>query len=346
MSIVKELLKYKSISIVGMAKNTGKTTCLNYILNYLYLNNISTGITSIGVDGEERDVLYDTLKPRIVIKNGNYFITSEKHFAQSNIAARVISISNQMSALGRLITAQAEADGQVIISGPSDSVWLHNCINSLGKLGAEKILVDGALSRMSLASPTITDAMILCTGAAYSTKLEQLVKKTKYICDLINLNEIESRFANNINGLSNGIWLINDDDDNCMPQKIDNSIFTIDLLKLNAKINQMKCKNPIIFINGALSNAFLKEICINSNAENIHIIVKDFSKIFAEPATYYKFIRRGGKINVLKKTNLIAVCTNPTSPERYNYEAEELRSILELELKLKVYDVMQEIKKD
>ena len=32
MPFIEEILKYKSLSIVGMEKNTGKTECLNYIL--------------------------------------------------------------------------------------------------------------------------------------------------------------------------------------------------------------------------------------------------------------------------------------------------------------------------
>ena len=82
MPFIQNILKYKSVSIVGMAKNTGKTTCLNYVLERLAEENHKIAVTSIGVDGEERDVLYNTLKPRISLKEGTIFITSEKHFAE------------------------------------------------------------------------------------------------------------------------------------------------------------------------------------------------------------------------------------------------------------------------
>ena len=35
MPFIKEILKYDSLSIVGLEKNVGKTECLNYILSRL-----------------------------------------------------------------------------------------------------------------------------------------------------------------------------------------------------------------------------------------------------------------------------------------------------------------------
>jgi hypothetical protein len=110
--IIKDIQKFSSVSIVGMAKNTGKTTCLNYVIRRLQEEKKHIALTSIGVDGEERDILYDTPKPRIILHEGMVFVTSENDFEQCEFPAEILSISERSTPLGRLITARAKGSGK------------------------------------------------------------------------------------------------------------------------------------------------------------------------------------------------------------------------------------------
>ena len=65
MGLLSELsTRYKTISIVGMAKNAGKTTALNYLIEEAEDESIRLGITSTGRDGETTDLVTNTDKPR------------------------------------------------------------------------------------------------------------------------------------------------------------------------------------------------------------------------------------------------------------------------------------------
>ncbi len=336
MPFIQKILNYKNVAIVGMAKNTGKTTCLNYVLDRLHEEKRKVAVTSIGVDGEERDVLYNTLKPRIQLKKGNYFITSEKHFSEREIGAEILSMSDKMTALGRLVIARATGDGRIVLSGPSDSAWLGECIALMDGLDVDITLVDGALSRMSLASPAITDAMILCTGAACAIQLEKLTQRVKYLCGIISIKTADDELRRICSQTQSGVWALNR---NSAAEKIADSLFT----------NSQPMDNYLedyefIFINGALTEFFLKALVAKRNLSGINLIVRDFSHIFVTPATYQRFLRCSGKIQVLQQAKLLALCTNPTSPEGYNYEPEILRNHLEKNLKMPVYDIVQEIK--
>ena len=77
MSFINEILQFKSLSIVGLEKNTGKTVCLNYILSQLKNSNKQIAITSIGIDGENRDQVTHTHKPEIEVYEGMLFVTPE-----------------------------------------------------------------------------------------------------------------------------------------------------------------------------------------------------------------------------------------------------------------------------
>ena len=145
MELLQTIAGDASVAVVGMAKNTGKTTCLNYLLRRLHDEGVACAVTSIGVDGEERDVLYRTPKPRITVYDDMLFVTSETDFAARRCPAKTLSVSDRSTPLGRLVTAQAQGEGHVVLSGPSDSQWLRDVIRSLQRRGAALTLVDGAL---------------------------------------------------------------------------------------------------------------------------------------------------------------------------------------------------------
>ena len=70
MPFIADIVKHKSLSIVGLEKNTGKTECLNYVLKRLSKTNNKVALTSIGIDGETRDQVKQTPKPEVTIYEG------------------------------------------------------------------------------------------------------------------------------------------------------------------------------------------------------------------------------------------------------------------------------------
>jgi hypothetical protein len=59
--------KYKTLSIVGMSKNAGKTTALNYLIEEADDEGLLLGITSTGRDGETSDLVTGTEKPKVYL---------------------------------------------------------------------------------------------------------------------------------------------------------------------------------------------------------------------------------------------------------------------------------------
>jgi hypothetical protein len=315
-----------------MAKNTGKTTCLNYVIRRLLGEQRKIAITSIGVDGEERDVLYQTPKPRITLHKDMIFVTAEEDFARKEFPAEVLSVSDRSTPLGQLVTARAKASGRVVLSGPSDSKWLHETISDLFRHKVHLTLVDGALSRMSLASPAVTDAMILCTGATCAIQMNELIRKTRFRCRLIDLEQAPSRWLEQLLPLETDMWQLSEETGEW--EKIADSVFTFE--KESEKLLE---QFHTIYVSGAVTDYFLKLLSMKKN-KGVRLIVRDFTKLFAEPATYDKFTRRGGSIQVLQKAKLLAVCTNPTSPQGFCLDAVKLRGEMQEALQLPVYDIM------
>ena len=167
MPFVHELLKYRSVAVVGMEKNCGKTECLNYILRRLPSDGPGVCVTSIGLDGERTDQVTGTAKPEIILRSGMFFATSETHYRSRRLVSEIVDVSGETTALGRLITAKVVLEGKVILSGPS--------------------------STLSLTSPAVSEAMVLATGAALSCSMPALVDRTAFCVEMIRLPEVEEQ---------------------------------------------------------------------------------------------------------------------------------------------------------
>ena len=112
------LEKYNSISFIGMSKNAGKTTTLNYFIDKTR-GKYTLGLSSIGRDGETVDRVTQTEKPRVYIYAGTIVATSANCYKLSDATLEIIHVTNINTPLGRIIIARAVTDGYVEIAGPS-----------------------------------------------------------------------------------------------------------------------------------------------------------------------------------------------------------------------------------
>jgi hypothetical protein len=334
---ISEILKYGSVAIVGTEKNTGKTECLNYILSKLHKRNTSVAVTSIGVDGESADRITGTSKPEITVFEDMIFVTSEKHFRLKMLTAEMLNISAERTSLGRLVTAKAKTGGKVLLSGPANTALLQKIIKQNALFGADITIVDGALSRMSPASPGVAQAMILATGAAFSANIRQLVQKTKFVCKLVSLEHAGKHAQTLLADINKGLYGI---DENGEPHSLNiESAFMLTSPETVKTECLRSCKT--LFVAGVVNDKLLNFIRMQGSIDGFTLIAKDFTKIFVTPEIYSSFLKKGGCIKVLHKTSLIAVTVNPVSPQGYTLDTKMLQQTLRQNLDFPVYDLRQ-----
>ena len=338
MPFIEELIKYKSCSIVGLEKNTGKTECFNYVLQRLPLENKRVAVSSIGIDGETTDQVTKTAKPEIFLREGVYFGTSEKHYLMKRLSAELLEITNENTSLGNIIIGKALTPGKILLSGPSSTNGLRRWMDEMKKYDVDLTIIDGALSRMSLASPAVSESMILATGAAYSANINTLVQKTAFVVQMINLDLTSEENRKTFNDIKNGVWAIDGErgtgtgNERLVDLKVASS------LSININTDGLKkCKT--LFVSGALTDNFINHIRQNRIFNETEIVVRDFTKIFLTPMTYNSFVNGKRKITVMQKSKLIAVCVNPTSPNGIVLDSEKLCTTLSEAIKLPVYDL-------
>ena len=342
MPFIEELIKYKSCSIVGLEKNTGKTECFNYVMQRLPLDKIRVAVSSIGIDGETTDQVTKTAKPEIFLREGVYFGTSEKHYLTKLLTSELLEISDENTSLGNIVIGKALTPGKLLLSGPSSTNGLRRWMNEMRKYDIDLTIIDGALSRLSLASPAVSESMILATGAAYSANINTLVQKTAFVVQMINLELTSQENYDTFIDINNGVWAIDEGTGN-REQGAGNEVNLVDLkvassLSININTDGLKkCKT--LYVSGALTDNFVNHIRQNKIFNETEIIVRDFTKIFLTPMTYNTFVNGKRKITVLQKSKLIAVCVNPTSPNGIVLDSEKLCKTLSEAINLPVYDL-------
>ena len=333
MPFIADLQKYKSLSIVGMEKNTGKTVCLNYVLGRLKDLGVKTAVTSIGIDGERIDQVFGSHKPEIVLYEGMQFITSEKHYNTRQLLSKVTAVDSERTALGRLITAEVLCSGKVLLSGAGTTEKLRRQIEHFKATGLDMTIIDGALSRLSLASPSVTDAMILCTGAAVSPNLRQLIQKTRFTFELINLPEIaDKELQTKLSAHSSGLWAVDNEGEV-------HNLEIPSVFLLEKSTQDIFRYGHTLYVSGAASDKLLKYLSTKKNIARQTLIVRDFTKLFVTPEVYAAYTKKGGRIKVLQQSKLVAVCLNPTSPHGYTIDSDETCLRLSEALGVPTWDV-------
>ena len=333
MPFIDDILKYSSLSIVGLEKNTGKTECLKYVLERLPLQRKRVAVTSIGIDGETVDQVTRTQKPEIVLREGMYFGISEMHYRQRRLVSELIDVSDESTSLGRVVTAKALTGGKILLSGPSSGSSLKRWMDGMRQHGIDLVIIDGALSRMSSASPAVSKSMILATGAAYSANVNTLVQKTAHVVDLVNLDLAAEDSIRSLSPIEQGVWFIDQ-------EGILHDLKMLSSLSQDIHFEGMEhCET--LYVAGALVDGFLEKVRQNKHLRQVEIVVRDFTKIFVSPQQFKLFLKAGGRIRVLQKSKLIAVTVNPTSPSGYVLDSDTLCNRLSEAIGLPVYDLLK-----
>ena len=329
MHLAEEIVKYRSVAIAGLAKNAGKTVTLNYLIREAHKRAFQIGVTSVGIDGESIDRVTLTAKPEIRLYTGMLFATSEVHYRNRLIQSEVTGIASRQTSLGKVVTARALSGGKVLLSGPADTFSLRQLIKDMLEEGIRTVIVDGALSRVSLASPAVTDAMILATGAALSPDINKIVSKTKFVCSLMELPEVDQCLKERLEPIATGVWSI-DPDGNPVSLGIRTSL---DLKAIKEGLSKYGSR---FYIPGVVTDKLLQFLSSQKEIKETELIVRDFTKLFIEPATLRVFLNKGGRIRVIKQTHLVAVTANPWSPAGYSVDKDRLVESLRQELKVPV----------
>lgn len=332
MQIMENILRrgFRSVAIVGMAKNVGKTVTLNHLIREAEQEGIKLGLTSIGRDGERLDSLTAASKPQIEVVAGTLIATAQSAMKKTGIRTQVIADSGINTVLGGVYIYEAMEDGFVELVGPHSHTQLQAVIELMQK-EADIVLVDGAINRSSSAAPSVTDGVILATGAVIGSDVQTVVEKTVHQVGCFRLPLVDDPFLADlamelITKYNGGVVT---HDYNVKPIEMATALMGIDAI-----VDAIDDSAKALILGGALTESFLTALEAEvGGVYDLTLIIRDGTRIFLEPRTLNRFISRGGKIQVLRPIQILAVTVNSTTPQGGQLNPEDLCTALARQLK-------------
>lgn len=299
---------------------------------------MSLGLTSIGRDGEEIDVVTSTEKPKIYIEKNSIVATAKACLLNSDFTREIVETTDINTPMGEIVIARALSDGYVDLGGPSVNNYMSQIRDKLLKYNCDLVIIDGALNRKTFASPAITEATVLSTGAALNRSMNEVVKETIHSIELLSLPKVEDLCINKVSReiLSCGnIGVIYKDN----TYKVLDAVTALNSSRIvvEALDDNVSC----LVIKGVISDTLIKEIMASTVLyRDITIVAEDGTKLFINGDTYYKFTKQGGEIQVLNKINIVCVTTNPKAPYGYEFSPKEFVYRLRDLTDIPVFDVL------
>ncbi len=325
MGLLKDLSqKYRSLSIVGMAKNAGKTTALNFLIEEAMDEGITLGVTSTGRDGETQDLVTGTEKPRVYLDRGSLVTVPSQLYELADAGLEILERTKYSTAIGELLICRVEDAGYVQVAGPVIAAETRRLCQDMFRYGVDLVLIDGAIDRKSVANPETSDAIILSTGAVLSRSLRNVVEETAHVVELYQLAEFKEDQK-----ISD--FLKEDDFEHITVFNGEGEARVLDLitgLGASGEINDaIKEDTKYIFIPGAMTNSVVSGISVN-NLKQVEFILKDPTKIFISNIDWGRLRKKGLRIKVMKNIEIAAITVNPWSPKGYSFDSDLLISAM------------------
>ena len=306
-NLIQQLQSVRSMSIVGMCKNAGKTTMLNWLLAHSGRGRV-LGLTSIGRDGESTDVVTGTEKPSIFVPAGTLIATARDMLWLVDVTKEILVSTGIPTPLGEVIIMRARSDGYVQLAGPSITTQLKSVSQTFFDLGAEQSIIDGALGRKSLGARQVAEGIVLCTGASYHMRMEKVIADTVSIYRIMNLPKAQTVPA--------------------APE---------------GTLEQCLKEQGEALVTGALTDSMVLPLLRAGVLRKNRLVVADPSKVLLSPDTLDKMQLREVRLETAEAARTLCITVNPVSAYGWKFDKDEFRARLQEAVDVPVINVKEEL---
>jgi hypothetical protein len=308
------------LAVMGMTKNTGKTVALNHLLAQAATAQVAVGVTSIGRDGEDRDLVFFIPKPPILVWPGTLVATAQATLQHAKVRYKLIDSTGIDSPMGEVLVVKVLEYGEMEIAGASRSSDQLKVIGRLKQCGASLVLLDGALGRSHHASPAIANGVILATGAAIGGGIQDVIRKTRDRLAILGIAQADEAtrvlcepvFAQGGVGLWDGAG---------------ENLLLAQIATLNAAETLLpfaRSDVATIAVSGAVGRSLWRALStLATHRPGLTVVVADGTKLFVEATDLVQFGQLGAHILAYRGINLTGITLNPFSPMGGSFDAFE-----------------------
>lgn len=346
------------LALVGLAKNTGKTEALGALLRELEAQGRRVGVTSVGRDGEERDVIDSRIeKPRVRLPAGSIVATTDGLLRASGLPHELLEDTGVRTPLGRVLIARLRGPGAIEIAGPSAAADVRAASDAMLSHGAEQILIDGAVDRRAASSPDVADGLVMSTGAVLDSDIAEVVAQTVDAVELVRLPSVDETSdsgrriralaaatagdrSSSVSSTSSTSLLVGEEGEPfTLPPRF--------VLSAEAEqVAEMLDANPAarwLIVTGAVPERFLHGLThpLQRRGRELVLVAGDPTRVFLSGHGPQWYRHQGVRFEVLSSIELEAITVNPVAPHSHRFDSAQLRAMLEQAIAdVPIFDVL------
>ena len=335
----------RSLAIIGMGKNAGKTTVLNHLLNAIrqMKSKRVVAVTSIGLDGEDEDIVTGSVKPRIYLTEGALLATSCGSLNKCDAVIEILALTGIHTATGEIAIGRMRTNGYVELAGPSIARDVATCERYCREMEENCLfIVDGALSRKSPAGGGLTESAILVAGAANASSLEALATETARQVLFLTLPSVgeqkKDKFRESMeeHPTHRAIFLsVADDERQALSAERVSSPSERKArsrsLPLGSVIGEGKTialelrrDDTALLLRGAITDNVLEYLLSDSAFADMTLVAEDGTRFFLSDKAVRQLRQRSVDLAVLSELSLPLICVNPMRRDGSTVEREDI----------------------
>ena len=301
----------RTVAVMGMTKNTGKTVALNHLLAQAAADRVEVGLTSIGRDGEERDEVFSIPKPPVIVWPGMVVATARDTLQRARLRFKPLGPTGIDSPMGEILVVKALERGAMEVAGASRGHDQRKIIALLRQCGASLVLLDGALGRSQHASPAIADGVVLATGAAIGGGMQDVIRKTRDRLAILGLPAADAATASACAELFDaggvGLW-----------GRHGEALFRADIASLNAGPKLLEHADrdiATVAFTGAVGRSLWRVIeRLAAAHRGLTVVVADGTRLFVDSTDLASLARHGARLVAYRGIRIAGITLNPFSP--------------------------------
>ena len=223
--------------------------------------------------------------------------------------------------------ARLREAGAIEVAGPSAAADLRTVSDAMLELGAEQVLIDGAIDRRAASSPAVAEGLVMATGAILSEDIEARRRADRDAVELVRLPRAGERSRSAAAG------------DGSPGEAMEPSRWRRGLV-LNAEpadreLLRATARRPSTFaVEGALGERFLEGLLAARN-ERSGRELRDRRRRSDEGLPDRAGARAGMRVRASRSRccetiELKAITVNPLAPQSHRFDSHALRELIEV----------------
>lgn len=329
--------RLRSLAIIGMGKNAGKTTVLNHILEALrrMKRERVVAVTSVGLDGEEEDLVTGGVKPRIFLSEGALLVTACGSLTRCDAVIEILALTGIHTAAGEIAIGRTRTNGYVELAGPSVARDLALCERYCRGMDEDCLfIVDGALSRKSSAGGGLTEAVILVSGAANAPSLEALAAETARQVFFLTLPSVQEKekelFSRVMSTYPDHRAVFLSQGETAGQTMCARSLPLLSIIGEGKAIaGEFRRDDTALLLRGAITDHVLESLLSDGAFIDMMLVAEDGTRFFLSDKVVQQLTQRSVELAVLSELSLPLLCVNPMRRDGSTVRREDILEAVE-----------------